>query len=201
MIVLQDDSLKSVWEEYYALKDFEKGNEMSYVWGGRRQRFTWVNEISYLYDNMKKEQIVHVVMCEEMWDEVAPDGSIVQKTGTHTWISSEPLHRGNIHERCNVGARHRWAIETGFLVEKRHGYQYEHTFSFNWNAMKGYHLLMRLAHMINIIAQYGSLLKNLFLEKGMRAAIKYLDEIFRRILLDPVRVMNALSSPYQIRFG
>lgn len=67
--------------------------------------------------------------------------------------------------------------------------------------MKGYHLLMRLAHMINIIAQYGSLLKNLFLEKGMRAAIKYLDEIFRRILLDPVRVMNALSSPYQIRFG
>jgi len=40
---------------------------MSYVWGGRRQRFTWVNEISYLYDNMKKEQIVHVVMCEEMW--------------------------------------------------------------------------------------------------------------------------------------
>jgi hypothetical protein len=201
MIVLQDDSLKSMWEEYYALKDFEKGNKMSYAWGGRRQRFTWANEISYLYDNMKKEQKVHVVMCEEMWDEVATDGSIVQKTGKHAWISSEPLHRGNIHERCNLGARHRWAIETGFLVEKRHGYQYEHTFSFNWNAMKGYHLLMRLAHMINIIAQYGSLLKNLFLEKGMRAAIKYLDEIFRRILFDPVRVMKALSSPYQNRFG
>jgi len=54
--------------------------------------------------------------------------------------------------------------------------------------------------MINSIAQYGSVLKSLFLEKGMRAAIKYLDEIFRRILLDPVRVMKALSSPYQIRF-
>ena len=58
------------------LKDFEKGNKMNYVWGGRRQRFSWVNEISYLYDNMKKEQKVHVVVCEEMWDEVAPDGSI-----------------------------------------------------------------------------------------------------------------------------
>ena len=59
---------------------------------------------------------------------------------------------------------------------------------------------MRLAHMINIISQYGSILKNLFLEKGMRAAIKCLDEIFRRILIDPLRVMKALSSPYQIRF-
>jgi hypothetical protein len=59
---------------------------------------------------------------------------------------------------------------------------------------------MRMAHMINIFAQYGSLLKHLFLEKGMRAAIKYLDEIFRRILLEPMRIMKALSVAYQIRF-
>lgn len=54
----------------------------------------------------------------------------------------------NVHERCNLGARHRWGIETGFLVEKHHGYSYEHCFAYHWNAMKGYHALMRLAHLL-----------------------------------------------------
>jgi hypothetical protein len=201
MIVLQDASLKSVWEEFEALKDFEGGNQVNHVWGNRYQRFTWVNEISYVYDRMRKEQLVHVVVCEENWDEVADDGSLVNKHSKHAWISSEPLSKKNVHERCNLGARHRWGIENGFLVEKKYGYHYEHAFSFNWNAMKGYHILMRMAHMINILAQYGSLLKGLFSKKGIMAAIKYLDEIFRKTLLDTIRVMKAMAEPYQIRFG
>jgi len=60
---------------------------------------------------------------------------------------------------------------------------------------------MRMAHMINILAQYGSLLKGLFSKKGIMAAIKYLDEIFRKTLLDTIRVMKAMAEPYQIRFG
>ena len=55
--------------------------------------------------------------------------------------------------------------------------------------------------MINILAQYGSLLKGLFSKKGIMAAIKYLDEIFRKTLLDTIRVMKAMAEPYQIRFG
>ncbi len=201
MIVLQDNSLKSVWEEFNALKDLEEDNKVNHIWGNRYQKFTWVNEISYLYDKMRKEQIVHVVVCEENWDEVADDGSIVNKYSKHAWISSEPLSKKNVHERCNLGARYRWGIENGFLVEKKYGYHYEHAFSFNWNAMKGYHILMRMAHMINILAQYGSLLKGLFSKKGIMAAIKYLDEIFRKTLLDTIRVMKAMAEPYQIRFG
>jgi hypothetical protein len=38
--------------------------------------------------------------------------------GRHVWLSDQPLHRGNVHSRCNLGARHRWGIEAGFLVEK-----------------------------------------------------------------------------------
>jgi hypothetical protein len=37
-------------------------------------------------------------------------------------------------------------------VEKRQGYCYEHAFSHNWNAMQGYHSLMRLAHLFNALA-------------------------------------------------
>ncbi len=201
MLVLQDTSLKSVWEEFEALKDFEGGNQVNHVWGNRYQRFTWVNEISYVYDRMRKEQLLHIVVCEENWDEAADDGSLVNKPSKHAWISSEPRSKKNVHERCILGARHRWGIENGFLVEKKYGYHYEHAFSFNWNVMKGYHILMRMAHMINILAQYGSLLKGLFSKKGIMAAIKYLDEIFRKTLLDTSRVMKAMAEPYQIRFG
>ncbi len=202
MIVLQDKSLKSVWEEYDNLKDFEKdgSNTLQRTWGNRYQKFTWVNHISYSYANNKKEQMVHVVVCEEKWDEIAQDGSRVRKHSKHAWISCKPIHKKNVHERCNLGARYRWGIENGFLVEKRYGYHYEHAFSFNWNAMKGYHILMRIAHMMNVIAEYSSLLKNVFSRKGMRDAIKYLDEIFRKSILDPIRVMQSLTARYQIRF-
>jgi hypothetical protein len=38
------------------------------------------------------------------------------------------------------------------VVEKCQGYHYEHAFSYTWNAMKGYHYLMRLAHLVNALA-------------------------------------------------
>jgi hypothetical protein len=51
-----------------------------------------------------------------------------------------------------LASRQRWGIETSFLVEKCQGYHYEHAFSYTWNAMKGYHYLRRLAHLVNALA-------------------------------------------------
>jgi len=139
MIVLQDGSLSSVWEEYEGLKKLLPENRYQQNWANRRQRFCWVNDIEYFYDRLKK-QTVHVVVCEESWTEVESDtGEIVPKTSRHAWISGQSLQLNNIHQRCNLAARHRWNIELEILVVKRHGYQYEHCFSYNWNAMKGYH--------------------------------------------------------------
>jgi hypothetical protein len=45
-----------------------------------------------------------------------------------------------------------FGIEVSRQVEKRQGYCYEHLFSHHWNAMKGYHALMRLAHLLNALA-------------------------------------------------
>jgi hypothetical protein len=68
--------------------------------------------------------------------------------------SPAALNRDNVHTRCNLGARHRWGIEAGILAEKRCGYYAEHRFSYNWNAMKGHHLLMRLAVLLNTLARF-----------------------------------------------
>jgi len=201
MIVLQDDSLPSVWEEVQGLGQLQRQNRLDRNWGNRRQHFQWVNDIEYRYgDNDRKRQLIHVVTCQEEWEEVDPDTAMmVQKSSRHAWISSEPLNRENIHERCNLAARHRWGIENSFLVEKRHGYQYEHCFSYNWNAMRGYHYLMRLAHLINVLTQNAERLARLVRRLGVRGLIQFLRQTCSGPWLDAERIRASLTSPYQLR--
>jgi len=141
MIVLKDGSLPTVWEEYHSLAHEQEENRTQQNWGERRQHFQWVNAIRYEHGpNAKKAIDIHVVVCREQWEEVAPDTlEIVTKENHHAWISNRPLSRLNVHTRCNLGARYRWGIEGAFLVEKHQGYAYEHAFAKQWNAMKGYH--------------------------------------------------------------
>lgn len=201
MIVLQDGSLPSVWEEVRGLGKLQLNNHLERTWGNRRQRFRWVNDIEYRYgDTGRKKQTVHVVICQETWEEVDPKtAAIVQKQSRHAWISSQPLNRENVHERCNLGARHRWGIETSFLVEKHHGYSYEHCFSYSWNAMRGYHFLMRLGHLINILAQKTEYLARLVRRKGVRGMIRFLLETCTGPWLDAERIHALLSAPCQLR--
>ena len=170
------------------------------TWGNRRQRFEWVNDIEYYYGpNERKKQIVHVVVCKENWEEIGKDSEVVTKQSRHAWISGKPLDRWNVHERCNLGARHRWGIESGILVEKRHGYHYESVFSYDWNAMKGYHYLMRLGHLINVLAQYSERLVKMIRELGVRGFIRFIRETIAGPWLDPLLVRERLAAPFQLR--
>jgi len=201
MIVLQDDSLTTVWEESNGLIKIQPGNHLHRCWGNRKQHFSWVNEIEYRYgNNGRKRQMLHLVVCEESWNEVAVDsGAIVTKTSRHAWISSHALNRDNLHERCNLGARHRWAIESNILVEKQHGYHYEHCFSYNWEAMRGYHYLMRLGHLINVLAQNSARLVKICRSRGIRGLIEFLRETCSGPWLDADRIAALLASPIQLR--
>ena len=201
MIVLQDKSLPSVWEEYEGLKKLETKNYFDMTWGDRKQRFEWVNYIEYYYGpNEKKKQIIHMVICNETWEEVDKDSAeIITKKSRHAWISDKPLSRENLHERCNLGARHRWGIESSILVEKRHGYQYEHAFSYNWNAMRGYHYLMRLGHFINVLATYSECLLEMVREFNVRGFIKFIRDTLNGRWLDPPLVQRRLEANFQLR--
>jgi hypothetical protein len=204
MIVLQNDSLPSVWEEVYGLKDLENGNELFQKWGNRRQHFWWINDIEYRYrpagSRREKQQTVHVVVCEESWEEIAEGcNDVVQKRSFHAWISSQPLNRRNVHERCNLGARHRWGIENGILVEKHHGYQYEHSFSYDWNAMRGYHYLMRLGHAINVLAQYSTALIKMVRNLTARGFIRFVRETLSAPWFEAQQVQQRMSAAFQLR--
>ncbi|MFZ5688457.1 MAG: DDE transposase family protein, partial [Bacillota bacterium] len=203
MIVLKDKSLPSVWIEAKGLMRLDTEGEycLKREWQGRRQQFRWVNGIEYDYGvNRCKSLTIHVVVCEESWEEVDPKTACVAtKTTRHAWISSIPISRKNVHERCNLAARKRWLQENNILKEKHQGYRYEHIFSHNWNAMKGYHYLMHIARMLNEMALHSVSLVEHVKEVGIKSFINkfYIAMVYTK--LDSERLRRLTESPGQLR--
>ena len=199
MIVLKDKDLPTVWAEVKALAPLQPDNRLKRTWGDRHQRFFWVNSIDYEFTHAKRQRLsLHVVVCEETQEVVNEHGETVTKTARHAWLSSRRLDRGNVHERANLGARYRWGIEAGFLVEKHQGYHYEHAFALDWNAMKGYHYLMRMAHLFNTLARFARHLKALYAKLGVRGAIAFIRQSCAAPWLDPERIRTLLRQPFQL---
>ena len=115
------------------------------------------------------------------------------------WISAEPLHKRNVHERCNLGARHRWGIESGILVEKHHGYHYEHCFSYEWDAMRGYHYLMRLGHALNVLACHSYVLATYVRDLGVRGLIAFVRNTIGSPWLDAEELQRIAAASCQVR--
>jgi hypothetical protein len=201
MIVLKDGALPTALQEFEALAKLEPEQQRRMTWEGRSQEFRWGNGIEYEYGlNAKKRVFLNVVECREQWSEIEAGSSReIEKRSRHLWLSSEPLTKWNLHERCNLGARARWTIETGFLVEKRQGYQYEHCFSYDWNAMKGYHCLMQLGYMFNIMARYSGALAKIIKDTGVRGLIRFVRDSISSPWLDAQWLMKRLAAPFQLR--
>lgn len=201
MIVLQDGSIPTVLREFEALASLDTKNHWKIKWGNRKQVFRWVNQIDYRFgSNGKDSQILHVVECKECWQEIDTKSDLlVEKNSRHVWLSSEPLTQNNLHERCNLGARSRWCIESGILVEKHHGYHYEHCFSYDWNVMKGYHLLMRLGHMFNVLARYSERLAKIIKDTGIRGLIHLVRNTMTGPWLDYQWLESYMAAPFQLR--
>ena len=200
MIVLQDESLPNVWKEANGLHKLHPENAHTLTWNGRLQTFWWVNDIIHEYGpNDRLKQTIHVVVCEEKWEEVSEKGDIVTKTSRHAWISSEPISQKNVHIRCNLMGRKRWGIENDILQEKEQGYQYEHIFSHDWNAMKGYHYLMHLAHLLNELAQNSIDLAKQVQEVGIRGFVRLLRETISGPWLNKERIELLGQKCHQLR--
>jgi hypothetical protein len=84
-------------------------------------------------------------------------------------------------------------------MEKHHGYQYEHCFSYNWNAMRGYHWLMRMGHLLNTLAQNTAQVACLVRRRGVRGLIQFLCETCTGPWLDAERIRRVPAVPSQLR--
>lgn len=200
LIVLPDKCLPSVWEEVAALQPRLTKNRQQQQWQGRQQGCWWVNHITYSYDKDQHTLPVHVGGCEETWLEVDPDsGELITKQSRHVWISSHPLQHDNVHERCNLGARRRWGIELSIQIEKCHGYHYEHLFSQDWKALKGFHYLLRLAHLVNALAPGTCRVAQQVLTLGVQAFLRFVRETCANRWLRYEWIQQLLATPFQLR--
>jgi len=130
----------------------------------RRQQLQWVNGIEYEYGRTRKVLTFHVVICEEK-------RTVDEHNTRYAWISSVPLNQGNVHTLCNLAARRRWLHENNILEEKHQGYNYSHIYSYDWDAMRGYHYLMHIAHFLNELAVHSLNLMDCVKEIGIRALL------------------------------
>lgn len=141
----------------------------------RQQEFYWVNNIEYGYDWELK---INLVACQEQREEINQlTGLVEKKYSEHVWISSIPISINNAHEICNLGARKKGFIEDNMNTEKHRGYHYTHSYSYNWNAMQCFHVLMRLGHAINALSEFTKKLKKFVKENGCGATLKFIKEI------------------------
>lgn len=65
--------------------------------------------------------------------------------------------------------------------------------------MKGYHYLMRLGHLINVLTIYSERLIEMVRELGVQGFIRFLRKTLTGPWLDPLWVQRRLVAPFQLR--
>ena len=140
----------------------------------RHQKFYWYNDVLCGESLTLKK---YLVCCMEVWQEVdKATGEIITKHSQHQWISSIKININNVHELCNLAARKIGLMEDSIHTEKHRGYHYSHAYSYHFNAMQGFHLLMRLAHAVNALSEFTKRLKKWIKEQGCGAILKLIKE-------------------------
>jgi hypothetical protein len=200
MIVLKDDDLPSVNQEFAALKALMPGDKLRFRTGQQleiTQLYQWVDSITYV-DSDQQQHALSVLECHET--KPSAEG---RQTTKFKWITNLAVAAKNVRELASDGGRIRWKIENeGFNTQKNDGFALEHAYSQNETATKVFYFLLQIAHLLFQLIERGSLLKQVF-EDGCGSAknLAYrLLEAWRNCLID-THVQDLLTHRrFQIRF-
>lgn len=202
MFVFKEGAMKDAWRESMGLIRLSPENIMKRICGGRNQVYRWINDVEYTYGNngRLKEQI-HVVVCEESWEETnRTTGQTILNTTRYVWVSGKKITETNVEIRCLKIGRYRWKIENNFLTMKHQGYQYEHCFSYNWNAMVGFHYLMQIGRFINVLLAHSELLEKKVAVLGIKGLLAFIFKACTADVLDLNRIACVVNdNSYQWR--
>ena len=201
MIVLKDDDLSSVNEEFDALSKLQPENRLVWRTGKEaqiKQVFRWVQDISYV-DSQKKEHTLATIECLE----TKPDQGGQKKTTKFKWVTNCNVSNKNVTTLSNDGGRMRWKIENeGFNVQKRGGYELEHAYTNHPNSAKIFYFLLQIAHLLAQLLYKATLLKRDFPEgfgSAKNLAFRLL-EAWRNARMTQEDITTALQKRFQIRF-
>lgn len=176
LIVLTDDDLPTIWEWVSMLRPLMEDNRRTLNWqrpNGQKiqERCWWTTQIDY------HGHTVHVLEYEET----------IQENDPHrwAWVTNLDLNWHHCLEWAH-GGRLRWKIENeGFNTQKNGGYGLEHIWSHNFLAQQNFYLLLQIAHLLNQLAEKGSLLRQALQGRALslKATVRdLLSEIKKEVL-------------------
>jgi len=143
----------NVWLPSYRINEARTKSSLKVDWGNRHQVYQWDNDIEYEFGTkLRYTEIINFVICYESW--------------------SENHSKSNVFKRCTKIGRYRWKIENNFLIEKHEGYYFEHCYSYNWQAMKRFHYLMKIGHFLNALVINSEIIASFVDESGIRVLQK-----------------------------
>lgn len=202
IIVLQEDGLRFVNEEFNALSPLLPENRLRFRTGPQariEQDFRWVNDIAYV-DSASNEHSLSVIECLETKPD--PDGQCM--TTRFKWLTNFTVKSNRVIILANQGGRVRWKIENeGFNVQKNGGFELEHAYTQNPTASKVFYFLLQIAHTMAQLIQRGSLFRQAFpagVGSAKNIAFRLL-EAWRNLRLTADQLQHTLDVRVQIRFA
>jgi len=202
IIVLQEDDLPTVNQEFKALLPLAPENHLSFHTGPQNkthQDYRWINDIAY-QDSERNEHTLAVLECLES----KPDPNGQRKTTRFKWITNFAIKAKQVIPLANQGGRIRWKIENeGFNVQKNGGFALEHAYTRDHIASKVFYLLLQIAHLIAQLIEKGSLFRKAFpagVGSAKNIAFRLL-EAWRNLRLNADQIQNILDARSQIRFA
>lgn len=195
LITFKEGSLPTLWTEYEALRDQLPGNRrIETPAEGVRQTFAWVEDLRYTDDAGHDHRLAGLECREEK------DGAATR----FAWLTSLPVDRGTVVALGHRGGRLRWKIENeGFNAQKNGGFALEHVYGTGDWQMKGYYLLVQIAHLVLQLVERGSLLGDRVstLFGSLRAFGRRLAESLRHHLIEADTLDPGAAARIQIRLG
>lgn len=188
IIRFKEGSIPTVYEEFQNLLLLSPENKGEHIVDANTsQKFCWVNDIEY------EEHKLHILECQET--------TLGNEKTFFTWICNLKITKTNYKHLSNQGGRCRWKIENqGFKAQKKEGFELEHAYSQNYNAIKCFHFLLQIAHTIKQLMVKGNLLKNIVRAFGsFKNFSREFLFAFSRQLIDGGNILKSLAQPYQIR--
>lgn len=175
---------KTLYEEYEMVKKIERNIKTSHQ-DDNEYIYEWVNDIAY-----QKEKI--------NIEELTINNTNGDKEKHFMYQSSLKITPKKVEELIAIGRR-RWKIENeGFNVQKQHGYELEHIYCYDYQAMKNHYLLIQMAHMIRQIYDHASKVVKQLKLSIKKESLRLLNSL-RSIVLTTEELLEIQESTSQLR--
>jgi hypothetical protein len=189
IITFKKGRLPGLWREYVCLRRLSPQNRLHSPSTPQRsaQSFAWVEHLPHV-DEQQRCHDLAAFQCLEQDDR--------GRRRRFAWLTNFHVSQASVQALANRGGRVRWKIENeGFNIQKNGGFALEHAYSYGDWQIKGFYLLMQIAHLILQLMERGSLLGSAGVRAlgGLRALSRRLAESLRNRRI-PAEALDAASA-------